>query len=89
MGNDRALLAQIRKSFSPVIVVVQAGTVEGGEVGGRKSCGSDRQRNRLVEPLLACKADTTPGSLIGMFIAKTPPAFYTLAQRRVLTPMRN
>ena len=89
MGDDWAVLTQVRKCIIYIIIVEHARTSESSEISGSKSCGGNRQRNRLIKPLLTGETYTALRGLMRMFITKASPTFDTLTKRRMLATMRN
>lgn len=68
---------QVRKHIRAIFFVPHAGLVEGGQVGGGERGSCDRQRNGLIQSLLAGKAQAPLFRLVRMLVAISAPAFDT------------
>ena len=105
MGNDRAVLTlnkaltlasvvfkkltQVREHITAVVVIPQAGSIEGLELGSRKSSSRDRQSDRLVESLKTGQTYSSLPGLIGMLITISTTTFDTGSERRVVAALRD
>jgi hypothetical protein len=73
----RTVSAQIREHVPAIIMIPGTGSLETIELGGGKRRGGDGQSDRLVQTLLACQADATCLSLIGVLVTVTTTTFHT------------